>query len=302
MNLSIGKKIAMGFALALVALVTVSLVSYRNITALNADARLVTHTVEVLQGLESTYAAVVEAQSSARGFEFLMEASFHDAFKAAAMDIRHHVQTLRTLTADNPHQQQRLDRLEPMISSRLETSQKLMDLRQSDPDAKSPLVKPMLQEGQKQTEAVHQLISEMEEEERQLLGERQKQAAKTVQFTSSTILYGTLLGFLLVAGTGLVITKSITAPLRSLQDGAAKIGGGDYAHRVPVGSRDEVGHLASVFNQMAAQVQERQAAQAAQDWLKTSLTKFAAIFQGQRDPAIVCQSIVTELAALLGAR
>ncbi|MEI9963271.1 MAG: HAMP domain-containing protein [Limisphaerales bacterium] len=72
--------------------------------------------------------------------------------------------------------------------------------------------------------------------------------------------------------------------------------------RVEVHSKDEVGELATVFNKMAGQVQERQAVLAEQDWLKTSLTKFAALFQGQRDPAIVCQTILNELASLLDAR
>src|SRR5260370_2003198 len=107
---------------------------------------------------------------------------------------------------------------------------------------------------------------------------------------------------MLVAGVGLLVTKGITSPLQALQAGATRIGGGDYAHRVAVTSADEVGHLATVFNQMAAQVQQRQAALAEQDWLKTSLARFSALFQGQRDMRIVCQTILEQLASLLDAR
>ncbi|MDB6066793.1 MAG: two-component system sensor histidine kinase/response regulator [Pedosphaera sp.] len=302
MNLSIGKKITIGFALALAALVGISLVSHRNVTELNTDARWVTHTMEVQQRLESTYAGLLEAQGSARGYEYLAEAPFREAFKAASIGIKRDVQTLRTLTADNPNQQRRLDKLESMISSRLELSQKLMDLNPSIAAGKDAQVAVKVQEGQKQTDEIHRLIFEMEEEERQLLGERQKRAAATVQFTSSTIIYGTLLAFVLVGGAGLLVTRSITTPLQVLRAGAAKIGGGDYAHRVPVDSRDEVGHLATVFNQMAEQVQQRQMSLAEQDWLKTGLTRFSMLFQGQRDPAIVCQRILEELASVLDAR
>ena len=302
MNLSIGKKIAVGFLLALTALVAISLVSHRNITELNNDAHWVTHTMDVLDGLERTYTGLLEAQGSARDYELLGEASFQVAFKAASDDVNRQIQTLRTLTSDNADQQQRLDKLQSMISNRLEISQKLMDLRQAKAANLDAQTVAIVLEGEKQTEVIHQLILEMEGEERQLLGERQKRAANRVQLTFSTITYGTLLAFLLVAGTGLLITKSITSPLQSLRDGAAKLGSGNYDHRVAVNSQDEVGHLARVFNQMAEQIQARQLTQEEQDWLKTSLGRFGAIFQGQRDLALVCQAILKELASLLDAR
>jgi signal transduction histidine kinase/CheY-like chemotaxis protein len=302
MKLSIGRKIALGFVLGLAALVAISLVSYGNITELNADAGWVTHTVEVLQRLESLFAGLMQAQGSARGYLLAPETSFQEVFKTASSNINHDVETLRTLTSDNPHQQQRLDKLGPMLSVRLDRLQKLMGLRQSNAADKEAQIAALVREGQAQTDEVRQLISEMETEERGLLAERQKRAAGTAQMTYSTIVYGTLLAFLLVGGTSLLITKSITSPLQVLWDGAEKIGGGNYEHRVRVGSGDEVGHLANVFNQMAEQVQQRQASLAEQDWLKTSLTRFSALFQGQRDPAIVCPAILDELASLLDAR
>ena len=301
MNLSIGKKIAAGFAIALAVLTAIGIVSHRNLAQLNADSQWVTHTLDVLQKLESTYLGVVEAQSSARGYEFLPEATFKQNFANASAEINRGLRALRTLTADNPHQQQRLEKLEPLLASRLETSRKIMDLVHPGAATQDPQIVTMVQEGQKETDEAHRLISEMEDEERQLLGQRQKRAGDSAQSTSSTIIYGTMLAFLLVAGTGLVIARSITSPLRALGDGAARIGEGDYGHRVAVDSKDEVGHLATAFNQMAEQVQKRQLTQEEQDWLKTSLTRFAALLQGQRDPAVVSQSVLKELATLLDA-
>src|SRR5258708_28208997 len=119
MKLSIGKKIATGFALGLVALMTISIVSYRNISELNTDARWVTHTVEVLQRLESLSAGMMQAQGAARGYVLAPSASFQKIFKTASSDINREMGILRTLTADNPNQQQRLDKLDPAIVVRL---------------------------------------------------------------------------------------------------------------------------------------------------------------------------------------
>ncbi len=280
MKLSIGKKITSGFALALAVLVAISLVSYRNIKELNADARWVTHTVEALQRLESLSAGMMQAQGAARGYVLAPAASFQEIFKSASSDITREAQALRNLTADNPNQQQRLDKLDPAIAGRLDMLRKLMDLSSSTATDKEAQVTTIVLEGQEKTDEIRQLISEMEDEERGLLGMRQKRADSTVQLTSSAITYGTLLAFLVVGGIGLLITRSITSPLQVLRDGAAKIGGGEYNHRVSVHSRDEVGELATVFNKMAGQVQERQASLAEQDWLKNQFDQILRTISG----------------------
>src|SRR5260370_39161781 len=151
MKLSVGKKIAVAFGLALAALVVINLVSYRNITELNSDARWVSHTQEVLQRLESLYAGLLEAQGSGRGYELLAQASFRESFKTASAKINQELRALRTLTADNPDQQQRLDKLDPLIPSRLEKSQKLMDLRDSTGAGSRTQMTSPVQEGQGMT-------------------------------------------------------------------------------------------------------------------------------------------------------
>ncbi len=302
MKFSIGKKMAAGFALALAALVIISLVSYRNINELNADARWVTHTVEVLQRLESLSAGMMEAQGAARGYVLAPSPSFQVIFKTASSDINREMEMLRSLTVDNPHQQGRLDKLEPIIAVRLDTLQKLMELNASNAADKAAQIATIVRDGQEKTDEIHQLTADMEDEEHGLLGERQTRSAAAVKLTSSTITYGTLLAFLMVGGIGLFIAKSITSPLQVLRDGAAKIGGGEYSHRVSVHSKDEVAELAIMFNRMAEQVQQRQTSLTEQDWLKTGLTRFSALFQGQRDMAIVCRTILEELASLLEAR
>ena len=302
MKFSIGYKIAFGFALSLVALLTIGLVSYRNINELNDDARWVTHTVEVLQRLESLSASMMEAQGAARGYVLAPLPAFQETFEMAAAQMTQEQAILRTLTADNPHQTDRLDQLQPAITIRLRALRKLMGVNSSGEPDKAEQTAGIVQDGQQKTDAIRQLISDMENEEHGLLAERQKESAAAAQFTSETITYGTLLAFLVVGTIGFLTTKSITNPLQILRVGAAKLGGGDYGHRVTVQSKDEVGELAAVFNRMGEQVQQRQAILAEQDWLKTSLTRFSALFQGQRDPVIVCQTILEELASLLNAR
>lgn len=65
------------------------------------------------------------------------------------------------------------------------------------------------------------------------------------------------IGFLF-AGIGLVVSYflsgNITKPLRQLSSAAEKIRQGDLKQEVPVKTQDEVGQLATVFNQMSAEL------------------------------------------------
>src|SRR4030095_8065466 len=50
----------------------------------------------------------------------------------------------------------------------------------------------------------------------------------------------------------------IVRPLRRLVEAARRVGGGDLATRVDVGSRDELGELAAAFNRMSEEIGDRE--------------------------------------------
>jgi len=54
----------------------------------------------------------------------------------------------------------------------------------------------------------------------------------------------------------MLLTRRLTRPLKELVQGVDRIGKGDLDTRIPVQSRDEFGHLAKEFNQMAVRLQE----------------------------------------------
>ena len=63
----------------------------------------------------------------------------------------------------------------------------------------------------------------------------------------------------LVGGTLIYFSsKSISRPLRQMNEAASVIAGGDFEKRIPVQSRDEVGQLAESFNHMAEGLQEQE--------------------------------------------
>jgi len=80
------------------------------------------------------------------------------------------------------------------------------------------------------------------------------------------------LAFIGLALIGIVpISSRLTRNLSTLSDGVRRIAHGDYRARVKVGSNDEIGRLASAFNQMAEDVELHQRAAVEQERIKREL-------------------------------
>jgi len=299
MTLLIGRKIAAGFCLALVALIAIGAVAYRSFQESTADSRWVSHTIEVLFNLASVGSELKDSEASARGYYVSGDADFAADFRKVGIQLNDAVSRLGSLTQDNPSQQERIQQLRELIVARRAISQELIDLRAQTSGAPTPATAKNVQDGKRSSEVVQRLIAQMIAEEEGLLAQRREKASQMVAFSSYVIVSTTLAAFLLVGLAGFFITKSITRPLGLLRTGVMKIGEGAFSHRVEVQTDDEVGHLAQGFNQMAEQMQERQRRMDEQDWLKTRIAEFARLLQGERDLRRMGSAVLSELAARL---
>lgn len=95
-------------------------------------------------------------------------------------------------------------------------------------------------------------------------------------------LFFILLGFIITS----ILAAGITRPLRRLTKAAAAVERGHFDQCVPVDSRDEVGHLANVFNKMAAKLSQNEQAQ--RDF-------FASITHELRTPLAVLQGTLENM-------
>lgn len=209
-----GKRLGAGFGLAGLVVLAVGIAGYSSTHRLIENDKRVNHTNMVRRDLAELLSKLKDAETGQRGYVITGQESFLTPYSAAVGDIRTTYEHVRSLTADNPEQQRRLDRLLPMIEAKLAELQRTILLRRKEgfePTAK--LVSGG--EGKELMDAIRQLVTEMDRQEQDLLDARAAAAEATADATKAVILWGSLVGLALVAFFGRFLVASLSRQVGS---------------------------------------------------------------------------------------
>ena len=105
MKLTIGQKTTLGYGLALALMTGIGISAYRSTTHLIGNIGWVTHTYIVLGETNRILARLAESESSSRGYALTGDSTFLEPFERSSKLISKSVESLRSLTSDNPVQQ-----------------------------------------------------------------------------------------------------------------------------------------------------------------------------------------------------
>ena len=224
MNRSVGTKIAAGFFLALVSLLTIGVVCYRSTSRLMATSELVAHTHKVLENLESLHSGLKDAEAGQRGFIITGDEHYLEHYHSAPESMNQRIKTIRDLTSDNPAQQRRLDALESLIASKFAEMNEAVELRKEKaPDNpekgfQAALAVIKTDKGKVIMEEIRKLLREMTNTENDLLKARADDAREVSSDTKHIIIDGTLAAIVLLSLFAYVITSSTTRSLTAAID------------------------------------------------------------------------------------
>jgi CheY-like chemotaxis protein/HAMP domain-containing protein len=98
------------------------------------------------------------------------------------------------------------------------------------------------------------------------------------------------------------LAANLTIQVRAIAEVATAVTKGDFSRSIDVDALGEVAALKDTINEMIRNLRETTDKNDAQDWLKTTLTRFMWLLQGQRDLVTVSRTILSELAPVVGAQ
>jgi HAMP domain-containing protein/CheY-like chemotaxis protein len=98
------------------------------------------------------------------------------------------------------------------------------------------------------------------------------------------------------------LAENLTRQMRAMAEVATAVTKGDLTRTITVDAQGEVAQLKDEVNRMIFALAETTRVNNEQDWLKTHLTRFTRMLQGQRDLVSLAREILSELASTLEAQ
>jgi PAS domain S-box-containing protein len=208
------RKVRLGFGFALICLAAIGVVSYLSVSRSDENAAWVEHTHEVLDSLELLLAAATDSETAERGYVITGDDSYLEPYRLAAKTVDAQAKHLRKLTADNPVQQQRLDSVIPLVTERLANLRTVVELRKDEGFAPAQ-AEILTGKGKQFHDQIRRLIGQMEDTERSLLTERERQANRSSTLARLVIVGGGLLAFGIVGVALFVIRRDFAGRMRA---------------------------------------------------------------------------------------
>ncbi|UBF28918.1 CHASE3 domain-containing protein [Kovacikia minuta CCNUW1] len=219
-------KIGAGFATGVVISAAIGLFIYKSATQAIEAAHWETHTYKVLTDLENLMYRLKDAEVGQRNYLITGNEQYLEPLNSINQELNQNLTNLRQLTKDNLQQQQFLNQLEPLVKGRLQTLEKVAQVRRTQgfAAATNPV---SLKQGIDQAEAIRRLAQEMRNKEQKLLEQRTEQSNAATQQMLYSISIGIPLYAVLLGLIGFFLTRNIANPLRNISAAAERIAADD---------------------------------------------------------------------------
>ena len=303
-NLKIGVRLALGFALTLALLIVIAVIGVNRISALNAE---VTDLAKD-KFPKSVWAADITESIGSISRQLRNAYIFADAERQKSLDAIADERKVNTATLDKLDKvvtsdkgKELLAKIKSARAAYLVSQDKAFELIKSN--AKQADFAALLQ-GELRTSqsAYNQAVLDFGNLQNELV-DKAGVAAEEEAANATRLL--TILGVVASVLTLLsawVITRSVTAPTAKLVDCANKMGKGDFAFRLDIQTKDEIGDLANAIQSMQAAVKAMitDAALLAKAAVEGRLTTRADASKHQGDFAKIVTGVNDTLDAVIG--
>jgi PAS domain S-box-containing protein len=190
-NVSLEKRLVLGFGAALLLVLLVTAAAWWNLSRFRSTYRWINHTHEVISRLEQAIGHLVTMQASTRGFVITGQEDTLRGYAEAEQELERAFNRIRTLTSDNPTQQERLARLNPTVAEgRALLAARIAARRERGLEVTGDTSAYVRSE--QTVSAIRAALREMVTEEERLLTERLQNADRTGRLSVATMITASL--------------------------------------------------------------------------------------------------------------
>ena len=249
-NLRIGGKLLAAFAALIAITGIISVANYATLSSIQASIGWTLHTYRVLQTTDAALMAMIDQETGLRGYLVSGDEAFLDPYRKGAQAFDRYLAEVKSMTADNPQQQARLEELRKHAETwRLTVAEKeiaLMSKAETREEARAMEAKAM---GKSSMDGIRALVVQIEDAERALLEERYAEQRSAFSTGYTTAIVGALASILVAAASGMLLRGAIASPIVAMTAVMSRLANGDRSVEVPgIGRRDEVGAMADAVD------------------------------------------------------
>ncbi|HWU97912.1 MAG TPA: CHASE3 domain-containing protein [Oxalicibacterium sp.] len=199
-----------GLTTAMLLLIMVSAIAFYRIQQFADSAKLVSHTHLVIEKIHHLFSELKDAESAQRAYLITGDESFLEAHHTVVVSVPEDIADLKTLTADNPNQQQQISILEEMIDDRLHVLRLGIDMLANRQGISNDEVVALVRGDGRQTMTQLRIqMQRMIDTEEKLLKDRAELVEQNAASTKRWILFGNLLAVLLLLTAIWMILREI---------------------------------------------------------------------------------------------
>jgi len=274
-NISIGRKLAAGFAAVVLIVALMAGLVFQNLASISAATTANNTSTATLAAADSALSALVEAQNAVRGFAATGDksfppriAGFQDSFKKAA-------DKLDALATDDAFRAQ-VQALRQEADKVAQEQADQIALR-NDPARAADLPASILTKG-RLTES-RRILKGITDAQHALLTARSEAQAKAIDSAKMALAVGGLASVVLATLLGWVITRAIAGPVSAMTAVMGRLAHGELQLAVPhTGRKDEIGRMAAAVQTFkdAGLAKQRLEAEAVEERRKTEELREAA--------------------------
>lgn len=254
-SLSIRARIRLLVALAVAATLGLCWLMLERIEQSRLAIAWVDHTEAVLGELQAYSEHVTDAETAQRGYLLTGRSDYLAPYREAVSGHQAHLERLLALTADNPAQRPRLQRMGKIVAEKLDLTVHSVRLAEAGDMAQAVAI---VRDGRGKIlmDEFKRVRGDIADAEKELLVQR-RQAVDAENAKLLAIVYGSGIAIVvLLLMLGRNIAGRIAGPLHDLLQGIGSLAEGNLESRVPVAGRDEIGQVAAAFNTMADHLQD----------------------------------------------